>query len=423
MNHYGEVILDDYPNSRFADFIINPDYFEEQEAFKQEMEELYAIAYNDFADGRWSNVLQKTDTIIAKNHDPLMPQALLLNALTHSQTGNQEEFKNQLQHIVEYYPRSSQSGVAARWLEMLGEGRQPERLDMADSETDAIPSADFQAEEVTDQQEPKSRFVEEPDAPHHIMLVVNAESDINQLMFQLANFNFDRHATRSYQIGVQDFEDSFKKLETGPFENRKNGMDYLFALLDNTSVFRVNNIGEPIALLVSENNREALQTRADLDEYRDFFLETYLPGSDPSAIVVNESEIPEKSYVESQVPMFSSVFTPNRDEVWGMIIATGSGGDMSGAQNFLPDFARRAVRYRLSVTDEVLPGDKEILLVKTFRRISDFEDFKASLLDNNIWDARIMGDEWVICPISSDNFEKLQEEEGDLREYLDFLGL
>lgn len=74
------------------------------------------------------------------------------------------------------------------------------------------------------------------------------------------------------------------------------GLDYFFALLNNPSVFAVDNPGRPLLLLVSEENYSELNNASDIELYRQFFLDNYLPGSDPSAIVVTESEIPEEPY-------------------------------------------------------------------------------------------------------------------------------
>jgi hypothetical protein len=421
--HYGQVITDDYPDSRFADFVRDPAFFEKQEAFKQEIEKMYASAYNDFKDGYWSNVLHKTDEILSRKYEPVMPQTNLLNAVALSQQGRKNEFRRQLLHIVENYPLSSQANIASHWLELLNQGREPEQLDAAlaqPAEERATSESDAEDEKSG---KPEGKFVFEPDSVHHLQIVLTAAADVNQLMFHLANFNFDRFTIGGLQLETRSIGNSLKVLETGPFENKKNGMDYFFALVNTPSVFKINNAGEPMLLLVSKTNRDKLVANTDLEAYKRFFMDVYLPGSAPSAIVVNESEIPENSYVEQKVPGFSSVFSPNDEEVWGMIIVSGDGGDEEAANRFLPNFSRSVLRYRVTVDEHTLFGDTRVLLVKSFKNISDYNEIQSSLSENTYWNSNVAGDSWEVYPVSTENFEKMVKKEGNLEEYLDFLAL
>ena len=119
MQHYGKVITDDYPESRFAEFIRDPQYFQKQKTRETEMNDLYVSAYNDFNNGAWSKVLSKTNQIIDQAYPALLPQAYLLNAAAYSQTGSDSGFKSDLQKIVKDYPGSEQAPVARHWLSLL----------------------------------------------------------------------------------------------------------------------------------------------------------------------------------------------------------------------------------------------------------------------------------------------------------------
>jgi hypothetical protein len=49
-------------------------------------------------------------------------------------------------------------------------------------------------------------------------------------------------------------------------------------------------------VIISGDNRQKIENANDVEDYKAFFLEKYLQGSDPSAVIINESEIPEYSY-------------------------------------------------------------------------------------------------------------------------------
>ncbi|MFO8001303.1 MAG: tetratricopeptide repeat protein [Marinilabilia sp.] len=425
MDHYGQVITDDYPGSLFARYVNNPEHFDEHEIRQQEMETLYEQAYNNFKNEAWDDVFEKTEQIIAGEHDRLIPQAALLNALAYSQTGDNEKFRVQLERITENFPDSPQSRTAAHWLNLLEDGRQPEKINLASGETPEVDTdRDVKEEkESIPEEESGSRFVEEPDSLHYLMVLIDEKAETNQLMFHVANFNLDRYTTEWLQIETGRLGDDLKTLETGPFRGKQAGMNYFYSLVDNPSVFRVKDVGEPSLILVSESNREKLQTPDDVEAYKEFFLENYLPGSGLSAMVINESEIPPNSYMELREPEHTSVFTPNDEEVWGMILVSGEAGDIDEAHSFLPGVTRSVLRQRISVSEENLPGEQRVLLLKEFNELSDLEELSSSLEENSFWNSSVKGDDWELVPVSPDNFERLMEEEGDLEEYLEFVGM
>lgn len=297
VSHYGQVIKDDYPQSRFAAFIEDPAYFEKREAFENTMDSLYREAYSDFKNGLWNGVLQKTTVILEAEPDKIMPQTMLINAIGYSQTGNDVAFRKGLVSLTESFPRSSQAEVARHWLAMLEAGREPQRSLLVGFES--VEGVGFHDNENRPSGDDGAKFVFQPDSVHHLLIVLEPAADINQILFYLANFNFDRYTVGRLQLESGRLAGDRLTLQTGPFENSKIGLDYFFALVDNPSVFAVGNPGNPLLLLISEDNYKQMKSASDLEDYRQFFLENYLPGSDPSAIIINGSEIPEEPYVSN----------------------------------------------------------------------------------------------------------------------------
>jgi tetratricopeptide (TPR) repeat protein len=297
IQHYGEVITDDYPGSPFARFVNNPDYFENLDKLTHEMEEIYAGAYHHFKKGEWSAVIKATEPIFRQNYEPLLSQAALLNAFAYSQLNREPLFREYLQQIVDNFPETIQAEVAGYWLQQLNEGQLPGKIDLASSPGISVPFT--QTTETTPSEKlPAGKFTEAPEATHYLMIIVDNETDINELMFQLANFNFDHFVTGGLQLESSQLSSDLLVLETGPFANKRIGLDYFFSLINQPSVFHVNNVKEPLVLIISDDNRRKIENATDLQDYKAFFLQKYLPGSDPSAVIINESEIPEHSYTE-----------------------------------------------------------------------------------------------------------------------------
>lgn len=295
LSHYGQVIQDDYPDSRFAAFVEDPDYFEKIEAGEQALDSLYAEAFSDFKEGFLSRTLQKTGFILESDYEEIMPQTMLLNAAAYSQAGNRNAFRNGLLALTNAFPGSLQAEVARHWLDMLKQGHEPGKDLFAASSEERRESSEVG--EDSQSKEGAEKFDFQADAVHYLMIALQPDADVNQILFYLANFNFDRFTVGRLQLESGTIGGSYKTLRTGPFVNSRVGLDYFFALVNNPSVFAVTNPGRPLLLLVSEDNFGKLKSASDIEEYRQFFLDRYLPGSDPSAIIITESEIPEEPYV------------------------------------------------------------------------------------------------------------------------------
>ena len=297
---YSEAITQEFPNSRFARFVGDSDIFENIDAVEIEMEQSYNNAYQSLKKGHWQEVLQSTSPIITHNYSPLMPQAYFLNALAYSQVGEEDQFRQQLQHVVELFPQSQQAVVADYWLKKLNSGEKPGKIDFG---------AYFEVADATDFSEglspsekmlPEDKYTVEPDSVHHLIIVVDNTSDVNELVFQLANFNFDHFATGRLHLEISQPVADQTILMTGPFKDQRSALDYLYSLINQPSVFCVENAGEPMVMVITESNFTKIGNEDDLDQYVNFFLKEYLPGSDRSTIIVNESEIPLYPYTERE---------------------------------------------------------------------------------------------------------------------------
>jgi tetratricopeptide (TPR) repeat protein len=300
MQHYGEVITADYPESRFAAFIKDPHYFEKQEALERSLNDLYAKAYADFQNGAWNNVIEKTGEIINESYRQLLPQSYLLSAAAYSQIGADNKFKHQLEVVVNDFSNSSQATVASHWLGLLEKGQKPQKITLTETGIVNNQIAGVTSNKSDEDVNIAEKFAYEPDSIHYLLAFLNPKADINKLLFHLANFNFDRYVVGGLELSTFNLS-GFNVLETGPFKNKTTGLDYFFALIDKPSVFKVGNHGEPFVVLISEANKKKVKGADDVEAYKQFFLKNYLPGSTLSGITISESEIPDVSYVEQKV--------------------------------------------------------------------------------------------------------------------------
>jgi len=119
LNKLKEEIIADYPESRFAKLILNP----EIQNFNDEVgspESDYEKVYCDYEYEKYPLVVSQCDTAIKKYvDDPIQAKFELLKTYAILKTKNKESFKEGLEFIVDNYPKTEESAHAQEVLDVM----------------------------------------------------------------------------------------------------------------------------------------------------------------------------------------------------------------------------------------------------------------------------------------------------------------
>ncbi|MGY5851247.1 type IX secretion system periplasmic lipoprotein PorW/SprE [Salegentibacter sp. F14] len=103
-------ILSNYRGSRFANYILNPQAITEDE---NSPEALYSKTYRDFEDGKYNQVLLKTNQYINEfSGEEILAKFELLKAMTTARLLGLEAYKDALQHVALKYPQNPEGKKA-----------------------------------------------------------------------------------------------------------------------------------------------------------------------------------------------------------------------------------------------------------------------------------------------------------------------
>ncbi len=197
-------ILSDFPDSKIAEAIRPADYATRLIAADSIQQNLYEQAYEAYLNNDNSRVHQITE-LVQRDYPMarIMPKFIFINALSYVTENNPEQFENQLRTLVERYPDTDITPLATNYINLLQKGHRLNtaaasnvrgllwntRLMNSDS-TDIDPSG--QAARFT--------FPKEP-APHYLVLLYPADQiQPNQLLFDVARFNFNSFTVRDFDL-------------------------------------------------------------------------------------------------------------------------------------------------------------------------------------------------------------------------------
>ena len=201
---YRQKILTEYPESKYAQAMKDPNYLENIKQMDVVQDSLYRQVYEEFIAGKTADVHIQYNNFIEKYPlSKLMPKFMLINALAYVNDGDIDNFKVVLKALLQNYPEEDVAPLATAMLRGLTEGREVKsgigkqdifkiRMGVGGIATDST---------GVDQDLPP--FVWDKSAPHEMLLVFPTDSvDANQILFMVARYNFTTFYIKDFDLSI-----------------------------------------------------------------------------------------------------------------------------------------------------------------------------------------------------------------------------
>ena len=402
-----QILLKDFPDSRYTEFASDPLYAEKHQQKVKGWNETYKTGFFAYYDSyfieAYMGVSELTDSAV---NEELLRKSHILRAMSQGRMGNFDAFETELKIVATGYPKTQEGILANKWLALIGEGRIPVRG--AFDAADGVDGTSFKG----DPDSKGDMYDFEPDAQQYLILIVNKDADFNKLFFNLADYNFTRFIVTDYDIESKYLPDGQRIITVGKFTNQREVMDYFYSVRDNTPLFFVDNIGEPIILSGSEMNLQALVSSGDVAGFRNFFSRSYLSGGSGVVIRIDEAAKLKADSTEDDIFM---VYT---GEHFGVIIPKGK-IDETRVVTFLTNHAATKMNISISVSIETLLTGEKVFILDAFESPEITNRFFDSLKKNNTWESQLKAKDWKKIPVAPENY-KLMKEGKSLDDYIEF---
>lgn len=252
--YYKNQVVQRYPQTVYANILLNPNYFRELQAQEDRIENLYQETFTLYERKQYAEVIRNSD--YAKTTYPgtnLLPKFLFIRAISNSSLGNTALFRSQLLEIIEKYPDTDVKESSVELLALL-DTTQPE----------------FAEKEMVE--EAKEIYGEKTDGKHYVIFAVkNDPAIINQLVFNLINFNIDFFNRFNLQAITDDFSSEKKLVRISEFNDFKSASDYYVAALSNNLLIKDIPEGSFVMFFISEKNLQVFLKDKSVEKYLKFF--------------------------------------------------------------------------------------------------------------------------------------------------------
>ncbi len=278
---YRQAILTNYPDSKYADILADPNYIENQKQMFLVQDTLYNKTYAAFIDSDYESVFANTKKVKTSYPlAPLLPQFEFLNTLSIGKTKSSEEFEESLNFLVESYPDSKIGAMSKDILALLMQGNIAQQ-----GKSFGSLLTKREQEKLSPEEQMAAVFSDLKFTPHRILFITDADDDgINKLQYNLAIFNFSRFMIKDFAFELTRIDETKRALSVLNLESYNEGIWYQNTLESDREMVALLDSMQIEQLIISEDNFDKLLTTLTLDEYIDFESE-HLSKDIPKALL------------------------------------------------------------------------------------------------------------------------------------------
>ena len=302
-NSYVDKLKKDYPESQFTALLSDPYYLENARMGVHIEDSIYTLTYQAFKEGKYEVVMHNSE--ISDKRFPTganRDKFLFISGMTQLNEGKVSECLEKMNQVIAQYPNSRLSEMAGMIVNGVNAGRRlyggkfdlsniwAKRSDVLSSQ-DSTQQKGFSADR-------NDRFV--------FLLAYSPDSvNENQLLFEVAKYNFTTYMARNFDISIEDLQ-GLHRLQVSGFQNYDEARQYANELHQQAGILRL--ISKARSYVISEPNLELLGRNLSYDDYDKFYTRHFAPLKiskmrllmEPAEIVVDKEEQKEEDANEEE---------------------------------------------------------------------------------------------------------------------------
>ena len=266
-NVYKDRLLTEYPQNEHGKLIADPD-FEFKGRFGRQIEDsLYVEAYEAFTRGDYATTVRHAAYTEREYPEGAnRPRFMFLQTMSRLEMGDRQQFLEGMKTIVEKYPQSTVSELAGLYVKGLKDGRV-----LASGKYEMGSIWDRRTGVILDEGETPADTVFKADRSVPFLFAIAYERDSideNQLLFEVARYNFTSFAVRNFDIVVQ-VGDGINMMQVKTFRDYDEAYVYMHRLYNNPEMD--HKLQGLKAFIISEDNLRLLQHGRSFADYFDFY--------------------------------------------------------------------------------------------------------------------------------------------------------
>jgi tetratricopeptide (TPR) repeat protein len=259
--YYKNKILTEFPDSEFALLIKNPEYAEELNSQKSEVEAFYTTTYEFYKQENYNESYARAKQGITKfGKNDFLPKFEFIKSMSLGKLKGVDSLEHHLKLLVAKHPKSEVTPLSEDILLSIKKQKNPEL---------------FKTEKTTNTK--SDTFNLRNDAEHYIIAIIPDNTKISDgFKSNVTNFNTIFYSEKNYTMSSNLFGTGKQMVTIKSFPNAREAMTYYDYLMADVDVFKGDikkDIIEVYAIL--PENIALLYQKRSADAYKIFFEDNY----------------------------------------------------------------------------------------------------------------------------------------------------
>lgn len=259
-NYYKNIILNNFPESDYAEIIKDPNYYKKIEERNKAGEILYKQTYEAFQNKNYSIVIEngtEATKSFKKNKD-LIARFDYLKAISHEFVNGTDSLVENLEKFIVIHPTHPLTERA----QIILNAKKPASGSGIANDTNNI----------------QKEFVYSQNEFHFYVFIADIrKANFNDIKIRISDFNTKFFNTQKFEINSMYLNNTTQIITISKFVNKTKAMDYLNFIKTHADVMKDLNINDITQYVMSDKNYLLYYRNKDLrPKYEAFFKEHYL---------------------------------------------------------------------------------------------------------------------------------------------------
>jgi tetratricopeptide (TPR) repeat protein len=279
-DYFRNAIITRFPDSKYAQYLINPNFFIEMEARMDSLNRLYQETFRNYKAGSYRNVILLAEQMKAMKPDSLMiPKIDFMETVANGTQTGVQNFEKLLETYIAVYPAEEPTPLANEILTLIRDSALTDYQKLIDMGyiNENIQNAELLAANQNADDEFGGKFSYEEDLLHYFVIAYPREAkvDLNRLNFDIANYNIDYYTKVDYDIETEFLDDKTTFVIVRSMANKENALIYHGAIIRKANVFRALKDIDYLNFVISSANYRAVMNEKSTTDYLKFFIRNY----------------------------------------------------------------------------------------------------------------------------------------------------
>ncbi len=299
---YKDKIISQCPDSKYAKYLLNPNYFTEIEERKVVIEKKYGEALRAFRSFDFSKAREIALVTMAMSPDSsLLSKVKFIEVVSNGAAIEKSAFANTLDQYIKEFSQSKTAVIAQNIKDLIANNTLTDYKQLLAKGyiKEEIVNEEMKGNKNHSNDEFGGKFSYDENMFHYYVIAFSKEAkvDVSRLIYDIANYNLDYYTSTDFDIEPINLDTKTQLVVVRSIPNKEESLIYFRSIMRKRQVFQSLKGIEYVNFVASSSNYRTIIAEKEYLDYILFFTKNYSTyiGSDiPSDQLPNPQELLSK---------------------------------------------------------------------------------------------------------------------------------